>query len=261
MPISMWCLYMVQPNNRELFCLRLLLLHVKGATSFESLRTYDNTVYPTFYDAAFGRGLLDSNDVWDTILKETAEISTPKQLRELFILIIVYNTPSKNLELWEKYKSCMIQDYTRRYQNGSDSDYYHLALAEIHAGLALHAYDSSYLPEPDLGIVDRFASVSNAARLSNLSKQYEKDGTSMMHQLNEDQKAIFDRIMSAARRVRMETDYKDHEYVDADTMHRSAVPYRMSDNEVHDDLLENGYPFYFVDGPGGTGKTFCTIVL
>ena len=78
----------------------------------------------------------------------------------------------------------------------------------------------------------------------------------MMHQLNEDQKAIFDRVMSAARRVRMETDYKDHEYVDADTMHRSAVPYRMSDNEVHDDLSENGYPFYFVDGPGGTGKTF-----
>ena len=200
-------LYMVQPNNRELFCLRLLPLHVKGATSFEYLRTHGNTVYPTFYDAAFGRGLLESDNAWDTILKETSVISTAKQLRELFIVIIVYNTPSNPFELWQKYKSFMIEDYAHRYQNGADSDYYHLALAEIHAGLAAHAVDSSFLPQPDSGIVDRFASLSNAERLTKLAKQYQKDGRLMMHQLNEDQKKIFNQIISAARRVRLESDY------------------------------------------------------
>lgn len=40
------------PAEGERYYLRVLLNHVRGATSFESLRTYDGNVYPTFREAA-----------------------------------------------------------------------------------------------------------------------------------------------------------------------------------------------------------------
>jgi hypothetical protein len=40
------------PEEGERYYLRVLLNHVRGATSFESLRTYDGNVYPTFREAA-----------------------------------------------------------------------------------------------------------------------------------------------------------------------------------------------------------------
>ncbi len=41
-------IYSVSIRQIERFCLRLLLLSVKGATSFESLKTHDGVVHPTF---------------------------------------------------------------------------------------------------------------------------------------------------------------------------------------------------------------------
>ena len=44
-------------SDIQRFCLRLLLLHVSGATSFEDLRTVHGITYPTFKEAAQHRGL------------------------------------------------------------------------------------------------------------------------------------------------------------------------------------------------------------
>ena len=41
-------IYSVSPRDMERFCLRLLLLSVKGATSYENLRTVDGRCYTTF---------------------------------------------------------------------------------------------------------------------------------------------------------------------------------------------------------------------
>ena len=41
-------MYFVSPRDAERFYLRLLLLHVRGATDYRSLRTYDGVVYITF---------------------------------------------------------------------------------------------------------------------------------------------------------------------------------------------------------------------
>ena len=45
-------IYFVSPKDRERFYLRLNLLHVRGAMCFEDLRTVDNKIFPTFYEAA-----------------------------------------------------------------------------------------------------------------------------------------------------------------------------------------------------------------
>ena len=50
-------MYLVNPKDRHRYFIRLLLLHVKGATSFENLRTVDCVIHPTFYEAAVRAGL------------------------------------------------------------------------------------------------------------------------------------------------------------------------------------------------------------
>ncbi|XP_039954205.1 uncharacterized protein LOC120770689 [Bactrocera tryoni] len=45
---ALGCIYTVYPKNDECFYLRLLLVNVRGPTSFESLRTVNGIVLPTF---------------------------------------------------------------------------------------------------------------------------------------------------------------------------------------------------------------------
>ena len=40
--------FYVHPNSGELYYLRLLLNHKKGATSFQSLCTHNNVIHPTY---------------------------------------------------------------------------------------------------------------------------------------------------------------------------------------------------------------------
>ena len=50
--------FYVHPNSRELYYLRLLLNHKIGATSFQSLRTHNDVIYPTYQAMCYAFGLL-----------------------------------------------------------------------------------------------------------------------------------------------------------------------------------------------------------
>jgi hypothetical protein len=52
------CIYYVHPSVGERYYLRMLLLIVKGAETYEALRTYNNIRYPTFKEACNARVLL-----------------------------------------------------------------------------------------------------------------------------------------------------------------------------------------------------------
>ena len=40
-------MYLVNPKDQQRYFIRLLLLHVKGATSFENLRTVNCVIHPS----------------------------------------------------------------------------------------------------------------------------------------------------------------------------------------------------------------------
>src|SRR5438309_10764572 len=65
-------MYYVSPkaNDSERFYLCLLLTAVKGATSFEALRTVNNQLKPTFKEACIALGLLADNNKWHQCLAE-----------------------------------------------------------------------------------------------------------------------------------------------------------------------------------------------
>jgi hypothetical protein len=58
------------PAEGERYYLRVLLNHVAGATSFESLRTVDDRVLSTFRETAERRGLIEEDNTLDKSLAE-----------------------------------------------------------------------------------------------------------------------------------------------------------------------------------------------
>ena len=79
--------------------------HVTGCTSYQDIRTLpDGTICDTFKEAAFQRGLLEDDRENDLILEEGAQHSIPPQIRQLFVIILLNNSPNNPRALWNKHK-------------------------------------------------------------------------------------------------------------------------------------------------------------
>ena len=105
-------LYTVTPLEKERFYLRMLLHCVRGATSFEDIRTVDGITYSTFMQAAQERGILEKDDEWDQCLQEASASKTPIAMRKLFVIILSHCSPSSPGHLWHKYKGDLSEDFT-----------------------------------------------------------------------------------------------------------------------------------------------------
>ncbi|XP_057338433.1 uncharacterized protein LOC130676299 [Microplitis mediator] len=74
-------MYSVSPTQIELFHLRLLLVNVKGATSFEDLRTVNGIMYDTFVATCLAAGLIEDDQEWKRTMSEVVVWIMPRQLR------------------------------------------------------------------------------------------------------------------------------------------------------------------------------------
>ncbi|XP_025205749.1 uncharacterized protein LOC112602051 [Melanaphis sacchari] len=111
---SLGRIYIVHPRQDECFYLRLLLVNVRGPTSFNSLRTVVGVLYTTFREACQCLNLLENDSHWDLTLAD-ATISAPaNQIRTLFAIIIATCHPLNPNALWEKYKDEMVDDILHR---------------------------------------------------------------------------------------------------------------------------------------------------
>ena len=57
-------MHMILPSVGELFYLRMLLLHVRGPTSFRDLKTIDGLEMDSYFGACKGRSLIEDDDLW-----------------------------------------------------------------------------------------------------------------------------------------------------------------------------------------------------
>ena len=85
---------MVQPSEGERYYLRILLTHIKGATSFDDLKTVNGYTCRTFKEACIHLGLLQDDSEWNTCLHEASQIKTGQQLQNLFAIILLYCQPT-----------------------------------------------------------------------------------------------------------------------------------------------------------------------
>ncbi|XP_076763394.1 uncharacterized protein LOC143430844 [Xylocopa sonorina] len=89
-------LYTVHPNNAECFYLRLLLINIRGPTSFQELKTVNGHVCAIFREACQELNLLENAS------------------RTLFSILLTTCFPANPKDLWEKYKDYMSEDILHR---------------------------------------------------------------------------------------------------------------------------------------------------
>ncbi|XP_043468035.1 uncharacterized protein LOC122502175 [Leptopilina heterotoma] len=106
-------MYSVSPSQTELFHLRLLLNTVKGATSFQDLRTVNGIIHETFVSACLALGLIEDDNEWKNAMHEAEVWMMPRQLRHLFVRILIHCQPIHPEELWEEFKEALSHDYLR----------------------------------------------------------------------------------------------------------------------------------------------------
>ncbi|CAB3260749.1 unnamed protein product [Arctia plantaginis] len=220
-------LYTVHPKQRECFYLRWLLVNVPGPTSFEFLRTVNGRIFNTYQDACRELQLLEDDNHWDLTLADAALTSTPNNIRQLFAIILTTCYPSQAQTLWEKYKNCMTEDILHRIRQTNQCqniDYtpemYNEALVLIEDVCVL----ISNLPLNHCGMPSPNRPATDLVN-TDLQRENQYDhgslATIIMNSeplLTAEQKIIYDRIMLAV-------------------------------------VAEQG-GFFFLDSPGGTGKTF-----
>lgn len=205
-------MYNVSPSESERYHLRLLLLHVVGATCFEDLRTVHDVVFPSFKEAALHRGLLQDDTEWYRCLHEASTLQMPFQLRQLFSFIAIFQQPSNTSQLWDTFKDSLSEDYLQLYD---PTQAYNFSLRDINETLKLHGFSLSTF---NLPVINDFLTTNHNP---NFSKNPNLDYNMMIQQANYDQLLIINEINKVIQ----------HNSVDKSNA-------------------------YFIDGPGGTGKTF-----
>ncbi|XP_027122061.2 uncharacterized protein [Coffea arabica] len=210
----------VRPNEGERYFLRLLLSHVRAPKSFDQLLTVDGQLASSYREAAFRMGLLQSDTYIEDTLDEATAFHMPCSLRALFVMLLVFCTPSNPIKLWEKYEADLSSDLERTSSiTGCDSNYVRrCVLQDINRSLEqMGKHVRDYHLVPDSFLFTEHERLTKEIE-SEQSVRCTEDDLLTVSRLNAGQQAAYSAIMS----------------------------------EI---FLPNGKSF-FVDGPGGTGKTF-----
>ena len=101
----------VFPLDLERYHLRILLLHVAGATSFDDFLTYENRHYDNFHEGCKARHLIDDDSAWSQTFTEASNAGIPSCLREMFSYILLFCQPSDPLQLWIDHRHHLIEDH------------------------------------------------------------------------------------------------------------------------------------------------------
>ena len=240
-------IYFVDPKEGERFFLRLLLLKIEGATSFDDLKTtYDAgipTIHASYQDACRDMGLLQDDSEWVNCMETASTFAHPIQLRNLFVTILLYNSVSDPPSLWNQFRECMSEDFlhrARRTDNARDYDngVFSHALRSISMSLRSNgrSLEQFHLPLPTSLLPGEGNIQIDEERSKYNSNAQSIFRDTFIPKLNEKQMVAYQTIMHFVHAVK--------EY-NAVVLGGETMP-----------------PFpdvptcFFVDGLGGSGKTF-----
>ena len=241
--MSIGRMYAASPFMGERYYLRLLLTVVRGATGFEHLRTVDGTIHTTFKGACIALRLLEDDGEWIAMFRDGQEFMTGHALRHLFAMALQHTTISNPLQIWYQFGNSFCDDLSHRLRTGrviipveGDSMDNELSLdyGLYHIQQLLNEYGKSLaefgLPEPVLEWRDIAGQIEEntliAEEMGYEVEQQRQLAEVMRHQLNEEQVASFQAIVTAVKRYEEDPQRQD---------------------------LPNAF---FLHGPAGTGKTF-----
>lgn len=216
----------VGPTAGEKFYLRTLLMVVKGPKSFDDLKTVDGFYCSTFQEACVKRGLLEDDAEWHICLKDATTIQTGSQLRHLFVTLLLFCNPSQPLQLWLQFRNSICNDLRHRLHELGKTivtveDTFDYALYLINNILQESGHTLSDFPEMPSPIQNWTRTAHNRLIAQHTNFDHSTEET-VAHQLsshlNHDQKTAFDLICMS--------------------------------------IINKQGKIFFIDGYGGTGKTY-----
>ena len=141
-------MYHVSPRDIERYCLRMLLLHVPGACSFENLRTVNGHTYGSFKEACIALDIFSDDTEWHNALTQASLLNMPYQIRQLFVTILIFCCPKDPLLLWHEHSHSMLEDFLHNGMTHEQATT--AALSDIDISLGSHGKSCRYfgLPEP-----------------------------------------------------------------------------------------------------------------
>ena len=210
-------MHLCTPKDMERYSLRMLLLKVKGAQSYNDLLMDSNSnPCPTFQEAAMSRGYLNDDNEWHHCLQEAAETEMPHKLRSLFATILTNCEPKDPLALWNAHHTNFYRYNPQNPITVQELIFraYHQIEVIIQKHNGSHTLADTYkIPVPPGNFPIPHTGLNDIDR-----QQQATLGAEMYNTLNDVQRGAFDSIMDS----------------------------------VHNNLGKQ----FFIDGPGGTGKSF-----
>ncbi|EEY60735.1 helitron helicase-like protein [Phytophthora infestans T30-4] len=232
----------VSPQDPERFYLRLLLCNRRSPKSFADLRTVDGTEHPTYQQAALALGYLENDDEWIHCLREAAEVKMPYQLRQLFGIILVYSMPGNAKDLWDRFKKDMSEDHARSIEK-RDADRLNVREEEVRLRMA------------------EYKALKNLADyLVSNQKSLDMYGLPLLADYDDVSAQVDDPDSASVDVVQQEIDaYPQNEL---EHVAEQADHLNSNQRDIFDQVIAavsrpvGGEKLFFLDGPGGTGKSF-----
>ena len=111
-------MYSASPFMGARYYLRLLLTVVRGATSFEHLRTVDGVVHDSFKAACIALRLLEDDGEWIAMFTDGQEFMTGHALRHLFAMALQHTNITNPLQIWQQFGNSFCDDLAQLVRTG-----------------------------------------------------------------------------------------------------------------------------------------------
>ncbi|XP_044010203.1 uncharacterized protein LOC122853855 [Aphidius gifuensis] len=228
--------YTVHPTNVECYYLRMLLHHVRGPTSFVDLKTVDDVIHPTFQRACQALGLLEDESHWNATLEEAVLFQSASNLRELFVTMIAFCHITNLTELWETHRESMSLDILQQERHRSGNRDFAV---------------TPYILNKTLILIENDLLKISGKKLSDFNME------SPSRTDDNDDNFLRDRAYIA------ETSYD----LDILSNYIQENEPKLTDdqqavyNTILQSVLQNTGKLFFLDAPGGAGKTFMLNLL
>uniref|UniRef100_A0A453BGH0 ATP-dependent DNA helicase n=1 Tax=Aegilops tauschii subsp. strangulata TaxID=200361 RepID=A0A453BGH0_AEGTS len=204
------------PAEGERYYLRVLLNHVRGATSFDDLKTVNGKACGSFKEVCEQLGLIEDDRTLDDCMTEATTFQMPTALRRLFATILVFYEATQIRQLWDKHLASMSEDYRRTQSNEAALE--QMVLRDIRDLLQSMGKDIKLYGLPDLVDADGSSNFDNTEVTEKRQVKVDQEHLDLFSCLNNEQLAGF--------------------------------------NDIMDHVTNQKSQIFFVDGPGGTGKTY-----
>ncbi|XP_033133939.1 uncharacterized protein LOC103833495 [Brassica rapa] len=219
----------VHPSSGDRYYLRILINKIKGPRSYDELKTFNDVKYPDFKSVCYARGYLDNDVEWIESMSEPARSATPFQLRDMFVTFLNHCFVASPRKLWEHSWKSMSDDILRKRQRLlghsnlelDDETLEQYTLIEVEKLLRKH--DRSISDIKDMPKIKPVLLKKLGNSLWTQELDYDVAEETLRHDtqftlLNADQRAIYDSVL--------------------------------------DSVDKKSGKLFFVNGAGGTGKTF-----